>query len=57
MDRYVYDVERDLKVYGCNADYLTFGQGSVKYGHITLLCEFTIPTVSALCFGVNFVVC
>ena len=32
MDRYTYDPEKDLKVLGCAADYLTFGHVSTKFG-------------------------
>ena len=36
MDRYTYDTVKDLKVLGCAADYLTFGQGSVKCGTVDM---------------------
>ena len=32
MDRFKYDLEKDLSVLGCAADYLTFGNGSMKFG-------------------------
>ena len=43
MDRYTYDTDKDLKVLGCAADYLTFGQGSVKCGtvYMSLMYFFT----------------
>lgn len=32
MDRFTYDADKELSVLGCAADYLTFGQGSAKFG-------------------------
>ena len=37
MDRFTYDADKELSVLGCAADYLTFGQGSAKFGTLRLV--------------------
>ena len=51
MDRCTCDPEKDLKVLGCAADYLTFGQGSVKCG---TNCYGLFYSFTSICLGMLY---